>query len=87
MRNDSINTFSDFLTSFNRYRKKRKTVKDEKKLHDAVDESSSEQHFRKLDTLPLLCEKSGAILLVLVGLMAAWQSSRLAVRQAGSQTK
>ena len=29
--------------------------------------------------LPLLCEKSGAILLVLVGLMAAWQ--------AGSQTK
>ena len=29
--------------------------------------------------LPLLCEKSGAILLVLVGLTAAWQ--------AGSQTK
>ena len=26
--------------------------------------------------LPLLCEKSGAILLVLVGLMAAWQAGR-----------
>ena len=26
--------------------------------------------------LPLLCEKSGAILLVLVGLTAAWQADR-----------
>ena len=51
MRNDSINTFSDFLTSFNGYRKKRKTVKDEKKLHGAVDKSSLEQHFSKLDTI------------------------------------
>ena len=51
MRNDSINTFSDFLTSFNRYRKKRKTVKDEKKLHGAMDKSSLEQRFRKLDTI------------------------------------
>ena len=51
MRNDSINTFSDFLTSFNGYRKKRKIVKDEKKLHGAIDKSSSEQHFRKLDTI------------------------------------
>ena len=33
--------------------------------------------------LPLLCEKSGTILLVLVGLMAG----RLAVRQASSQMK
>ena len=33
MRNDSINTFSDFLTSFNGYRK---IVKDEKKLHGAA---------------------------------------------------
>ena len=35
--------------------------------------------------LPLLCEKSGAILLVLVGLMAgrlaSWQAGRLAGRQ------
>ena len=31
--------------------------------------------------LSLLCEKSGAILLVLVGLTAAWQAGRLAVRQ------
>ena len=52
MRNDLINTFSDFLTSFNGYRKKRKkTVKDEKKLHGTVDKSSSEQHFRKLDMI------------------------------------
>ena len=48
MRNDLINTSSDFLTLFNGYRK---TVKDEKKLHGAVDKSSSEQHFRKLDTI------------------------------------
>ena len=33
--------------------------------------------------LPLLCEKSGAILLVLVGFMVAWQAGSLA----GSQTK
>ena len=51
MRNDLINTFSDFLTSFNGYRKKRKIVKDEKKLHGSVDKSSSEQHFRKSDTI------------------------------------
>ena len=31
--------------------------------------------------LPLLCENSGAILLVLVGLTAAWQAGSLAVRQ------
>ena len=54
MRNTSINTFfHDFLTSFNGYRKKRKIVKDEneKKLHGAVDEPSSEQQFRKLDVI------------------------------------
>ena len=39
MRNDSINTFSDFLTSFNGYRKKRKIVKDEKKLHGANEDN------------------------------------------------
>ena len=70
------NTFRDFLTSFNGYRKKRKITKDEKKLHGAVDKSSSEQQFRKWDRLPLLCEKSGAILLVLVGLTAVWQAVR-----------
>ena len=31
--------------------------------------------------LPLLCEKSGAILLVLVGLTAAWQAGSLAGQQ------
>ena len=31
--------------------------------------------------LPLLCEKSGAILLVLVGLTAAWQAGSPAVRR------
>ena len=31
--------------------------------------------------LPLLCENSGAILLVLVGLTAAWQAGRPAVRR------
>ena len=79
MCNNSINTFSYFLTSFNGYRKKRRIMKDEKKLHGAVDKSSLEKHFRNRTRLPLLCENSGAILLVLVGLTAAWQS--------GSQTK
>ena len=52
MCNTSINTFFyDFLTSFNGYRKKRKIVKDKKKLHGAVDESSSEQQFCKLDVI------------------------------------
>ena len=55
-----INTFfQDFFISFNRYRKKSKMVKDEKKLHGTVDESSSEQQFQT--QLPLLCEKFGAI--------------------------
>ena len=49
---------------------------DKKKLHGAVDESSSEQQFHKSDTIPLLCEKSGAILLVLVDLTAGWQAVR-----------
>ena len=39
-------------------------MKDEKKHHG---EPSSEQQFHKLD---MLCEKSGAILIVLVGLTA-----------------
>ena len=52
MRNTSINTFFyDFLTSFNGYRKKRKIVIDEKKFHGAMDESSLEQLFRKLDAI------------------------------------
>ena len=43
-------------------------MKDEKKIHGAVDKS---QQFHKSDAIIFnLCEKSGAILLVLVGLMA-----------------
>ena len=87
MYNTLINTFfHDFLTFFNGYRKKRKihiyVVKDEKKLHDTVDKSSSEQRFVNRMRLPLLCEKYGAIPLVLVGLTAGRQAM-----QAGSQTK
>ena len=67
MRNTSINIFFRYLTLFNRYRKKRKVVKDEKEFHGAVNISSLEQHFRKL---VLLCEKSGATLLVLMDLTA-----------------
>ena len=44
-------------------------MKNEKKHHGAVDEPSSQQQFHKLD---MLCEKSGAILLVPVGLTAGW---------------
>ena len=47
-------------------------------MHSAVDGSSSEQQFRKLDvsTFNLLCERSGAVLLVPVGLTAGWQAVR-----------
>ena len=54
-----------FIDTFHLTReRKRKILKDEKKHHDAVDESSLEQEFRKL------CEKSGAIILALVRLTA-----------------
>ena len=43
-----------------------KTLKDEKKHDGTVDESSSEQQFRKSDTITFV--KSGAILLVGVNL-------------------
>ena len=45
----------------------RKTAKDKKKSCGAVDKSNS---FINQMQLPLLCEKCGAILLVLVGLTA-----------------
>ena len=38
-------------------------------------------HFINRAGLPLFCEKSGAILLVLVGLMAGWQAVQQAVRR------
>ena len=44
-------------------------MKNEKKHHGGVNESSSEQFFVTWTQLPVLCEKSGATLLVLVGLM------------------
>ena len=45
-------------------------------IHGAMDKSSLEQQFCKLCPLSLLPEKSGAILLVLIGLMAGRQSGR-----------
>ena len=36
---------------------KEKIVKDEKKLHGAVDKSSSEQQFCKLDTITFIVQK------------------------------
>ena len=42
-------------------------------LRRSVQRNSS---FVNRTRFPLLCEKSGAILLVLVGLMAGWQASR-----------
>ena len=54
-------------------------MKEEKKHHGAVDKSSSEQQFHKSNEITLLCKKSGAILLVLVGLMAGWQSEQILV--------
>ena len=55
-------------------------MKDKKKSHGAVDKNLNRNNsFVNQMQLPLLCEKSEAILLVLVGLTAG--------RQAGRQTK
>ena len=53
-------------------------MKDKKKHHGAMDEYSSEQQFHKS---PLLCEKSEAILLLLVDLTAVSPAGRPAVWQ------
>ena len=71
MHNDSINTFSDFLTSFNGYRKKRRMKRNSMAHWINLHQNNI---FVYRTRLPLLCEKSGAILLVLVGLAAAWQA-------------
>ena len=56
---------------FNEYRK---IVKDEKKLHGAVDQSSSEQQFRKSNAITfVVCE----IWIVLVGLTVGQQSDEI----------
>ena len=60
-------------------RKKREILKDEKKHHGPVDKSSSERHFVNQMHLPLLCAKSGNILLVLVGLTVGRQSNKILV--------
>jgi len=66
------------------WKSKKKPTNNKKKDQVAVDEPLSEQQFRKL-YIPFLCEKSEAIALVLLGLMAGclagWLSSRLAGRQ------
>ena len=52
-------------------------MKDEKKSHGAVDKSNRNNSFINRMQLPLLCEKSGAILLVLVVLTAGRPAGRL----------
>ena len=46
---------------------------DKRKHHGTLDKHSSEQQFHKSDaiTVPMLCEKTGAVELVQPGLMAA----------------
>ena len=63
---------------FNRYRKKRKIVKDEKSTPCMAQWINLHWNniFVNRTQLPLLCEKPGAILLVLVGLMAVQQADR-----------
>ena len=51
--------------------RKKMILENEKKHHGTVDESSLEQQFHKLDKITFLCEKSGVILLVLMGPMQA----------------
>ena len=51
-RHNFIDTiFRDFLTCQWNTESKRKIIKDEKKHHGRVDQSSSEQHFRKSDAV------------------------------------
>ena len=45
-----------------------------------MNESSSEQQFHKSDAINFVCEKTGAIFLVLVGLMAGWQADEIQVK-------
>ena len=71
------NTSRDFLTLFNGYRKKRKIVKDKRNSMAQWINLHRNNSFLNRTRLPLLCEKSGAILLVLVGLTPG----RLAGRQ------
>ena len=80
MCNTSINTFRDFLTSFNGYRKKRRMKRISMAQWMNLHRNNS---FVNRMRLTLLCEKFGAILLVLVGLTAG----RRAGGQAGSQAK
>ena len=59
------------------YRNWGRKRKDEKQQHGAVDKSSSEHNsFINRMRLPLLCEKSEIILLVLVGITAGQQYGR-----------
>ena len=51
-------------------KEKVRLLKDEKKHQGTMDEYSLKQQFHKSDAIALLCEKSEAILLLLVGLMA-----------------
>ena len=55
--------------------RKRKTVKDERNSMAQWINLHQNNSFVKWTQLPLLCEKSGPILLVLVGLMAGWWQS------------
>ena len=48
---DKAASSSTSFTFLKGLRKKRKILKDEKKHHDAVNESSSEQQFRKSDAI------------------------------------
>ena len=48
---DLCDEFASSLTTFTQQRKKKKILKDEKKCHGAVDESSSEKQFRKSDNI------------------------------------
>ena len=63
-------------------------LKDEKKHHGTVDESSSEQQFHKSNVITfVVCEKFRTIFLVLVGLTADSQTKYLYIREVGIDIK
>ena len=58
------------------FQEESQTVKDERKDHGTVDESSSEQQIRKSADYTLIVRKNGTLGLVLPGLMAGRQAGR-----------
>ena len=66
---------SEQLLAF--FQKKNQTIRDERKDHGAVDESSSEQQICESPDYTLIVRKTESLGLVLLGLMAGRQADKI----------